>query len=128
VEELTIGTGLALSGGVVTANGAVSGNAPTYVAVANAATATLDFSAGQTIGVLSGLSQNLTISTSNLSAGRVYGLRLKDDGTSRTLTFPAWTWLTGAPTATTALKWIVITLECTSGVDGGVLADWKTQP
>jgi hypothetical protein len=57
-------------------------------------------------------------------------LRIKDDGlATRALTFPAtWTWLTAPPTSTVLSKWLVITLESLGTTDGGVLADWKSQP
>lgn len=93
------------------------------------AAVTLDFSYGQTIGICDALATACVFSTANIAAGRVYGLRLRDNGTTRNLTFPAgWTWLTTAPTATTANKWMIITMEARTGADAGIVVDWKVQP
>jgi hypothetical protein len=102
---------------------------PHFVTITPGAAVTLDTSYGQTIGVCDALANNCTISTLNLAAGRVYGLRVRDNGTQRTLTFPGtWVWLTTAPTATAINKWVVITIESRGTTDSMILADWKVQP
>ena len=99
-----------------------------YNTIASSANVTLDFSNVQTISVINTLATNCTFATSNRATGRVYGLRIKSDASARTLTFPAgWNWMSTAPTATTASKWLVITLECYGTNDSDILADWKVQ-
>jgi len=97
-----------------------------YTALSSSATTVLDFSGGWTIGVLDGLATNTTVSTLSLAAGSTYGLRIKDNGVARTLTFPGtWTWLTTPPATTTVSKWVLITLECLNADTPVILADWK---
>lgn len=97
-----------------------------FTSLSSSATTVLDFSGGWTIGVLDGLAINTTVSTTSLAAGSSYALRIKDNGVSRTLTFPGtWTWLTTPPAATTVSKWVLITLECLNADTPVILADWK---
>jgi hypothetical protein len=104
--------------------------APAFSTTTTATSFAIDFTSGQAIRVISALASACTFTTSNLFAGSVVGLRIKDDGlATRALTFPAtWTWLTAPPTSTVLSKWLVITLESLGTTDGGVLADWKSQP
>lgn len=97
-----------------------------YLTTASTATYAIDCARGQLFGAITALAANCTISTTNLAAGRIFNLLIKDNGTTRTLTFPgSWNWKTTPPTGTTVGKWLDIVIKCTDGTDAGVIADWS---
>jgi hypothetical protein len=100
-----------------------------FQTLSSSSNVTLNLRANETIGVLDGLDTDCTFATSYLNPGNVYGLRLRDNGVSRTVYWPnGWSWMTAAPSATTASKWMVVTMESLGSNDSNVLVDWKGQP
>jgi hypothetical protein len=86
-----------------------------------AATVDLDMSALNGTYRTIGLSGNLTLTTSNLAAGRSMVLRLICDATTRTLTFPTdWKFVGTKPANIAASKTAVLSLSFfgTAGTDG----------
>lgn len=97
-------------------------------APAYAASVEVDFTGAmlQQIGTLTG---NLTLTTSNRAAGRRATVVIRADGSSRTLTFPGWTWLgAAAPASIAANKTGLLELISTGTDDASVLARWTVQP
>jgi hypothetical protein len=76
------------------------------------------------------LTGNVTIATSNLTAGAEGKLLITADGTLRTLTFPAgWVFLGGAaPANIAASKKGLLEILSTTTADSGVVARWTVQP
>jgi hypothetical protein len=77
-------------------------------------------------------SVDLTLTSTSIDSTRVHRkiyLRIKDDGTSRNLTFPGtWTWITAPPSATSINKWMFIDIEVVDVNNTVVIfADWKNQ-
>lgn len=104
--------------------GALSHSVLTFVPSVN-----LDFSTAAESHTIS-LTGNLTLTTSNLAGGRRKLVRLIDDGSARTLTFPvAWTTIGGAiPANMTASATALLELYCFSNADSGVLARYVESP
>lgn len=73
------------------------------------------------------LSGNTTFSASGMAKGYRYTLFITCDGTGRTLSFPAWTWLEGTPASIVASKGMQIDLTCTSTTAGSVFAVYGVQ-
>ena len=105
-------------------------SAPVFLSLNSTSVIDLDFSYGQAIGFVSQLMLPATFVTSNKLGGRVYGLRIKDDGIARTLTWPPqWKWMTVPyPNTTIPGKILVVTIECLGSDESSLLADWKHQP
>jgi hypothetical protein len=84
--------------------------ATSFAAITYAATVDLDISAynGQYRSIT--LTGNLTLTTSNRAAGRMVAIRLDSSGADRTLTFPAWKFLSGTPTLLKANETAVLSL------------------
>jgi hypothetical protein len=73
------------------------------------------------------LSGNTTFTASGYSQGRVISLFLTADASLRTLAFPAWVWLEGAPASIAANKRMVISLICTGSTEGSVRATYGVE-
>jgi hypothetical protein len=74
------------------------------------------------------LSGNTTFTASGYAQGYVINIYITCDGTTRTLAFPSWTWIGGAPTSITANKKMQIALVCTSTTAGSVFATYAVEP
>lgn len=128
---------IGVSGSVVTVNNSLTTqiaristleSLPYFTSITSSSNYILDFSTKETISYITALAADITFSTANVTGGKVYGIRIKDTGTTKTLTFPgSWQWLSTAPTTTTANKWVIITLESYGNSDSNILADWKVQ-
>ncbi len=94
--------------------------------VSYAASTAIDFASNPRQSVT--LGGNVTFTTSNLAAGRGVLLRVVGDGSNRTLTFPAWTFLGGTPSTLTANKTMVCDLMSWSTTDASVSAACAIQP
>lgn len=87
----------------------------------------LDFAASQMqkIGDLTG---DLTLTTSNLAAGRTMEVRITNGGTLRNLTFPAgWTFVGAKPASIAADKTAVLALSVWGNSDSDVVAAWAVE-
>lgn len=73
------------------------------------------------------LSGNTTFTSSGYAQGYVSNIYITCDGTTRTLAFPAWTWIGGAPTSIAANKKMQIALICTSTTAGSVFATYAVE-
>lgn len=73
------------------------------------------------------LSGNTTFTTSNLAAFVSVTVVVLGDGSSRTLTFPSWKWVSGTPTALAAGKNAVLSLLSRSTTDANVIASWSVE-
>jgi len=72
------------------------------------------------------LTKNTTFTTANLGDGRSASVRVVCDGTTRTLTFPAWKWLgSGAPPSLAAGKVGYLSLTAYGASDTDVVAAWS---
>lgn len=115
VEEITIGTGLSLSGGTLSASGSSIDYLPT---VFTASTITYAAPVDLDMAALAGgyrsisLTGNLELTALNRAAGRQVTLRLVCDASTRTLTFPAaWVFLGTKPSSLAASKTAVLSLS-----------------
>jgi hypothetical protein len=95
--------------------------------LAYAANLVLDFSARSAAFVT--LAGNVAFTASNLSLGRQMTVRIKGDGSARTLTFPAtWNWVGGtAPASLAAGKIGYLELWSYSSADADVVARYSVQ-
>ncbi len=74
------------------------------------------------------LTGNISFSTSGVANGKILTARFVCDGTLRTLTWPAFTWVGGvAPINLAANKSALLTLTCFGVTDADVLAQWAVQ-
>lgn len=94
-----------------------------------AATTNVDFSPALASTRTVALTGDLTLTSSNLAAGRRVQVLLTSDGSSRTLTFPVgWTFLGTAPTALAASKTASLELISATTANAGVRALYDVQP
>ena len=96
--------------------------------VTYSATTNLDFDGLSTQTIT--LAGNLTLTTSNLAAGKSLLVRLIGDASSRNLTFPGgWRFVGGAaPANLAANKVALLQLECFGPNDADVVARWWVEP
>lgn len=73
------------------------------------------------------LSGDTTFTASGYAQGYEAEIFLTGDSSTRTLTFPPWTWMEGAPTNLPAGKHMWIQLKCTSTTEGSVYAVYGTE-
>ena len=112
--------------GVLEQTAGGTGTSGAIATLTYSATTNLDFSIYdvQTVS----LTGNVTFTTSNLAAGLGKVLRIICDGTPRTFTFPAWTFMTSAaPTGIAASKTAVLSLLAFGGTDSTVVASYIVQ-
>tara|TARA_R110000868_G_scaffold366441_1_gene629343 strand:- start:896 stop:1729 length:834 start_codon:yes stop_codon:yes gene_type:complete len=100
------------------------GFVPSGVALSGTSVA-IDFNAAP-IKTLT-LSGNTTFTTSNLAAYVSVTVVVLGDGSSRTLTFPSWKWVSSTPTALAANKNAVLSLLSRSTTDANVIASWVVE-
>lgn len=95
-----------------------------------AASVALDFAPTVKTAQTVTLAGNLTLTTSNLSLGRVKLLRIVGDGSDRTLAFPAaWKFLNAAaPTTLAANKTALLVLHAFGTANGDVVASYGVEP
>jgi hypothetical protein len=75
------------------------------------------------------LTGNVTFTTSNRADGKEKIVKVKCDGTLRTLTFPAWIFVgTTAPANIAINKTAILSLRCYGANDTDVVASWAVQP
>lgn len=74
------------------------------------------------------LNADLTLSLSNQAIGKKQTILLTASGATRTVTYPAWTWLNATPSTIASGKTARIELICRDGTAGGVLAKYDVQP
>lgn len=110
--------------------GAVGNQGPagqdSFLEVAYAATINLDFTADNFKAT--SLTGNLTFTTSNRTAARSIAFLLRADGSNRTLTFEAWTWLHSVPTHINANKQGILSLSCFGTAISDIFASYAEQP
>ena len=119
-----------------TPGGRISWDPATKKFSLRAALAVLAYSATPTWALNGAMTQtlaltgNVTIATSNLTAGAEGKLLITCDGTLRTLTVPAgWVFLGGAaPANIAASKKGLLDILSTTTADSGVVARWTVQP
>lgn len=100
----------------------------TVEALTPAGSVNLDFADADDFFTLS-ISANLTLTTSNLAAGRSKTLKILCDGTPRTFTLPAWIFVgAAAPTGIAASKTAILTLTAFGAADANVVAAYAEQP
>lgn len=91
-------------------------------------TTNLDFASTNQTRTLA-LTGNVTFTTSNRVAGRSLQIIITADGSTRTLSFPAWKFLgTAAPANLAAGKTAVLSLYCTSTTDASIIATYVVEP
>ena len=79
------------------------------------------------------LTGNITISTSGSASGKNKTMKIKPDGTDRTVTVPAtWKWVGTNPTTSnvitiTASKTAILTLTCFGGGDANIVAAYAVE-
>tara|TARA_R110000796_G_C14571530_1_gene435815 strand:- start:47401 stop:47946 length:546 start_codon:yes stop_codon:yes gene_type:complete len=75
------------------------------------------------------ISENTTLTTSDVKAGGSFEIIIRSDGTLRTLTFPgSWVWAgAAAPANIAASKSAVLQLRSTSTSDSGIIATWTVE-
>ncbi len=75
------------------------------------------------------LSGNLSLTATNMDYGKSLLLRLKADGSTRTLSFPAgWRWVAGtAPANLAANKLALLKLECFGTAETDVIAEYRVE-
>lgn len=73
------------------------------------------------------LTGNTVFTASGYAQGYCISLFLTGDSSSRTLSFPSWTWLEGAPASLDASKKMRIDLVCTGSAAGDVFATYAVQ-
>lgn len=96
-----------------------------------AATTDIDFLSGQAAPVqLLSLTGDVTITTSNLTAGQEIRVVIAADASTRNLTWPTWlAWVgAAAPASIAANKTAVLKLISTTTADAGVVAEWVVEP
>lgn len=98
------------------------------IAVTYSATTNLDFDGLSTQTIT--LAGDLTLTTSNLAAGKSLLVRLIGDAALRNLTFPAgWRFVGGAAPATLAANKVgLLQLQCFGPNDADVIARWWVEP
>lgn len=112
-----------LAGNTFTARQVMPGVTLSQTATTNA----LDFSSNDVQTIT--LSGNTTFTTSNLAAGRSKTVIITCDGSTRTLTFPAWVFVgSAAPANIAASKKAVLTISATGATDAGCVAAYAVQP
>lgn len=119
-KVLTTSTASITSGRVSAAN-----FIPAHSAIAYAGSVAVDF-AGDGLHTIA-LTGNLTLTSSNLAAGRTVTIRLACDGTARTLSFPSWKFVGGAPSTLAASKTAVITMTSFGTTDADVVAAYSSE-
>lgn len=133
VEEISIGTGLSLSGGtlsgtVVSTSAAGLQPASGYGTITYAAQVTLDFSTRDRQMATVSLTGNLELLTSNLANGQEVRLRLVCDSSQRTLTFPTdWKFVGTKPANIAASKVAVLSLAAFGTTNADVVAAYAVQ-
>ena len=88
-------------------------------------TTALDFS-GDQLQTIS-ISANTTFTTSNLAAGKSKTIKITTDGTTRTLTFPAWKFVGTKPTDQAASKVGILTLTSFGTTDADCIAAYAVE-
>ena len=71
------------------------------------------------------ISANTTFTTANRAAGKSKLLKITTDGTLRTLTFPAWDWVTDIPADQAASKNGYLTITSFSTTDAAIVAAYQ---
>lgn len=100
------------------------------VTIGYAAAVVIDFSEAITAELQTvTLTGNLTVTTANLTAGRVLRLRIVGDGSIRNLVWPGlWKWLMAAPATLAANKVGELLLRSYGTGDANVVAEWSVEP
>jgi hypothetical protein len=109
-------------------SGTINTNEITQSALVSSAAVALDFD-GAGLQTLS-LSHDPTFTTANrATAGFAKSIAIKIDpnGSARTPTFPAWTWLNATPTSFTVGKISILSLTAAGAAEGDVLAVFLEQ-
>jgi len=131
----TTGNGSSLTGltqsqvsGLTTTDRASFANLrPTHSTLTYAGTTDLDMDGNgfQTVT----LTGNVTFTTSNRAAGRCKTIRIVGDTSSRTLTFPSWTFVgAAAPTSLAANKDAILTITAFGTADTDIVAAYAVEP
>jgi hypothetical protein len=94
--------------------------------LAYAASVEIDFD-GPGVKTVS-LTGDIEFTTANLGAGKAVSVRIVSDGSARTFIFPAWTFISAEPAATTASKTSVLSLLCYGAADADVVAAFSEEP
>jgi hypothetical protein len=88
-------------------------------------TTALDFS-GDQVQTIS-ISANTTFTTSNRATGKTKTIKITTDGSTRTLTFPAWKFVGTKPTEQAASKIGILTVTCFGTADTDVVAAYAVE-
>jgi hypothetical protein len=116
---------------LVVVNGTIQQMVPSVLTLAYAASITLDFDPALSPYQKVTLAGDLTLlsPSSNLGGGRALSLLIIGDGSTRTLTFPAWSFLGSAAPATLAAgKKAVLSLTSYGALDADVIAAYAAVP
>jgi hypothetical protein len=75
------------------------------------------------------LAGNVTFTTSNRGAPKALSIRIIGDGSTRTLTFPAWKFVGAAPPASLAANKIaILSVTCFGSADTDIVAAYSAEP
>nr|UVF62627.1 hypothetical protein [Yangshan Harbor Nitrososphaeria virus] len=88
-------------------------------------TTALDFS-GDQLQTIS-ISANTTFTTSNRATGKTKTIKITTDGSTRTLTFPAWKFVGTKPTDQAASKVGILTVTCFGTADTDIVAAYAVE-
>jgi hypothetical protein len=116
---------------LVVVNGTIQQMLPSVLTLAYAASITLDFDPALSPYQEVTLAGDLTLlsPSANLGGGRALSLLIIGDGSTRTLTFPAWSFLGSAAPATLAAgKKAVLSLTSYGALDSDIIAAYAAVP
>jgi len=88
-------------------------------------TTALDFS-GDQLQTIS-ISANTTFTTSNRAIGKSKTIKITTDGSTRTLTFPAWKFVGAKPTEQAGNKIAILTVTCFGTADTDIVAGYAVE-
>ena len=88
-------------------------------------TTALDFS-GDQLQTIS-ISANTTFTTSNRATGKSKTIKITTDGSTRTLTFPAWKFVGAKPSDQAASKIGILTISCFGSADSDIVAAYAVE-
>lgn len=92
-------------------------------------TATIDLSTQAGRYLTHDITGNITYATSNRASGKVVTVRIKADGSTRNLTFPAWVFVgAAAPTSIAASKSAILTVTWFGTNETDAVAAYAVQP
>jgi hypothetical protein len=118
------------AGETIVWNGSKFARRPASATLTYAASVALPFASGAAAPIqILALTGNVTLTTSNLTAGGTMRVVISADASSRNFTFPAWRFIgSAAPASIAASKIGILTLVSTTTADTGVIARWEAEP